>query len=99
MDDVLSFPNLQQALRSVVSLPTETEMKYWDEHFTEIPKEIRNRNMSRAENKLNSYKMDPTFRKMYEGLPVDLQSCVPIMLSAKEDLDVLGMSLPDEMSA
>lgn len=101
MDDVatISFPIMQQMFKAVVELPTETEMEYWDDHYKEVPRDIRNMHMSKAENDLNALKLDKTFMTVYTRLPVDLQSCIPIMMAAKDDLEEIRVKNIEKISA
>ena len=98
MDDVVSF-SIQQMFKPVIELPTEDEMRYWDEHYTEIPKEVRDMHMTKAENDLNALKMDETFMNAYNRLPVDMQSCMSIMIVAKVDLEYIGMNSVEKLGA
>ena len=82
----LSFPGLQQTLGSFVKLPSCQQIKYWDDIYRDIPKDIRDENMSAAQRKLCVLLMDTEFRTVYKRLPIDIQSCLPIYMAAEEDL-------------
>lgn len=101
MDDVvtISFPIMQQMFKAVVELPTETEMEYWDDHYKEVPRDIRSMHMTTAENELSTLKMNESFMNAYNRLPVDLQSCIPIMMAAKADLEEIRVKNIEKISA
>lgn len=82
----LTFPGIQQMLGPFVELPSQQQMREWDENYKEIPAEIRKEHMGIAEKKIGTLLMDQGFRKIYGRLPVDVQSCLPIYMMAAEDL-------------
>lgn len=100
MDDgIISFPVMQQMLRTVVDIPTEAEFEYWDLHYTEISKDIRSMHMAKAENNLSALKLDEAFMNVYDRLPIDLKSCISIMMAAKADLEYMSMNNIEKVSA
>lgn len=92
-------PLLAQRLKNVlevyIHLPSVSQMAYWDKHYSDVPAEIRYTDMAAAHEKLESLKMIESFRKIYEQLPVDIQSCLPIYMTAEEDLRYIQAEEPE----
>lgn len=99
MDDVISFPTMQQMLRHLIELPKDEEMQYWNDHYRELSKTDRKRHMDDAEEKLSNLKLDPGFMNVYSMIPVDLQSCISMMMAAKADLNELKRNAAEKICA
>lgn len=86
---------MMKALEVYVQLPSVQQMSYWDKYYSDVPAEIRQTDMAEAQEKLDSLKMKEGFRKIYEQLPVDIQSCLPIYMAASEDLRYIQAEEPE----
>lgn len=92
-------PLLAQRLKNVlevyIHLPSMSQMAYWDKHYSDVPAEIRYTDMAAAQEKLDSLLKIEDFRYVYEQLPVDIQSCLPIYMTAEEDLRYIQAEEPE----